>query len=74
MAYEINVSFTALCPSCGKELGDSAFLTESRSKRYPLDMDNPFERCARRVFVSPCSDCFVHRSELARATGGRDGR
>lgn len=29
-----------------------------------FERDNPFERKDRRVFVTPCSDCFTHKSEI----------
>lgn len=56
--YEINVSITALCPCCGKELPSSSYLTESKATGHPLDRDNPYERKDRRVFITPCQDCF----------------
>ena len=58
-AYEITVSITPLCPSCGKEL--SSMLTEARPSSHPFERDNPSERTARRVFVSPCTDCYEYK-------------
>lgn len=56
--YEITLSVTALCPCCGNELSSGSYLTESRVIGHPLDRDNPFERKDRRVFITPCSDCY----------------
>lgn len=67
MAYKIEFSITALCSSCGKELPSSSYLTASESKGHPLHRDNPYERKDRRVFIAPCGDCFVHKSELDAA-------
>lgn len=60
-AYEITVTFTALCPNCGAEC--KSYLTESRPTGHPFDRDYPEERCARRVFVTPCEDCFEFKTE-----------
>lgn len=65
MKYEIEVSVTLLCSSCGGEL--SNLLTESRFTHDPFNLDNPYERKDRRVLVSPCEKCFVHRSQLPTA-------
>lgn len=59
--YEIACSITALCPSCGKDLPPSSYLTESRPSAGPFDRGNPYERKDRRVFITPCTDCFVHK-------------
>jgi hypothetical protein len=61
-AYKIDVSITLLCSSCGKELPEPT--TQSKVTGSPIDRDNPFERKDRRVFVTPCSDCFTHKSEI----------
>lgn len=61
MSYAISFSITALCPCCGKELPSSAYLTESKPTGHPLDRDNPYERKDRRVFITPCADCFEHK-------------
>lgn len=63
--YEITFSITALCPCCGKELPSSHYMTEARPHEHPLDRDNPYERKDRRVFITPCPDCFVPKSEAA---------
>nr|MBN5162401.1 hypothetical protein [Stenotrophomonas maltophilia] len=62
--YEIKVSITPLCPSCGKESQLRGFIAESRAPNGVFDRDNPYERTSQRVFISPCNDCFVHRSEV----------
>jgi hypothetical protein len=63
--YEITVSITALCVCCGKELPSSAYLTESRASEGVFHRDNPHERKDRRVFITPCADCFVPRAAVA---------
>lgn len=63
--YEITVSITALCVCCGKELPSSAYLTESRASEGVFHRDNPYERKDRRVFITPCAECFVPRSAVA---------
>lgn len=60
--YEITLSITALCPCCGKELPSSHYLTQSKPHGHPLDRDNPYERKDRRVFITPCADCFVDKT------------
>jgi hypothetical protein len=71
--YQIEVSLTALCPSCGEALAPGNYMTESRVTGDALQRDNPFERKDRRVFITPCKQRFVHRSEvkaaISRATG-----
>ena len=57
--YSIAFTITALCPCCGKELPENHYMTEYRSRPYPLDRDNPLERKDRRVFITPCADCFA---------------
>lgn len=56
--YEIKCSITALCPCCGKELPTNSYMTWSRPTRNPFDHDKPYERADRRVFITPCMDCF----------------
>lgn len=56
--YEVTVSFTALCPCCGKDLPSSSYLTQSRPSDGPFDRDMPHQRKDRRVFITPCADCF----------------
>lgn len=56
--YEIMVSITAVCPGCGSDLPSSSYLTVSKTTEHPLDRDNPYERKDRRVFITPCTDCF----------------
>lgn len=63
-AYKIEVSFTPLCPSCGKECHPGSFMTESKPPHGIFDRDNPYERTDRRVFVAPCTDCFVFRGDV----------
>ena len=65
--YQITVSIQAVCPCCGKVLPDSSYLTESRPTGDPLSRDNPYERCARRVFITPCADCFEPRRKEQQA-------
>jgi hypothetical protein len=65
MGYEITFSITALCSCCGKELPSDSYLTESKPTGHPLTRDNPYERKDRRVFITPCMDCF----EPKRTTG-----
>lgn len=62
--YEIKVSITPLCPSCGKESQSRGFISESRAPNGVFDRDNPYERTSQRVFITPCNDCFIHRSEI----------
>ena len=57
-AYEIKCSITVLCPCCGKELPPSHYMTWSRPTGHPLERDNTYERTDRRVFITPCMDCF----------------
>lgn len=61
-AYEIKVSVTPLCTSCGAELHVGC--TESRPMSHPLERDNPLERTQRRVFVAPCEKCFVFKPNV----------
>lgn len=56
--YEVTVTITAVCPRCGNDLPNSSYLTESRTTGHPFDRDNPYERTHRRVFITPCSECF----------------
>jgi len=65
--YEISFSITAVCPCCGKELPSSSYLTVSRGGGYPFDRDNPYERKDRRVFITPCADCFAPKGDSAEA-------
>jgi hypothetical protein len=60
--YEVTVSFTALCPACGRELGPAHYLTADRPgpRADPFDRDDPYERKDRRVFVKPC-ECFTFK-------------
>jgi hypothetical protein len=69
--YEVTFSITALCPCCGKELPQGAYLTESKPTGHPLDRDNPYERKDRRVFITPCSDCFEPKTTQGAADHGR---
>jgi hypothetical protein len=71
-AYEITVSFTPLCPSCGKEC--EASITESRPSSHPFDRDNPYERCSRRVFVTPCADCWEFKPKAAPLSEAQQAR
>lgn len=64
--YEISFSITALCPCCGNELPSNSYLTESKPTGSPFDRDNPYQRKDRRVFITPCADCFEHKT---KATG-----
>lgn len=64
-AYKIEVSVTPLCPSCGKECQSGSFMTESRAHEGIFDRDNPYERTDRRVFIGPCTGCFVFRGDVA---------
>ena len=56
--YEITFSITAVCSCCGNDLPSSSYLTVSKPSGHPLDRDNPYERKDRRVFITPCGDCF----------------
>jgi hypothetical protein len=56
--YEITFSITAVCPCCGKDLPSSSYLTVSKPSPYLMERDNPYERKDRRVFITPCADCF----------------
>lgn len=64
-AYKIEVSITPLCPSCGKECHPGSFTTEGRKPEGIFDRDNPYDRTDRRVFIGPCTDCFVSRGDVA---------
>lgn len=66
MSYEITFSITALCPCCGQEL--HSYLTESKPRNGPFDRDNPYERKDRRVFITPCADCFEPKRPEPAAT------
>jgi hypothetical protein len=68
MSYEITFSITAVCPCCGKELPPSAYLTVSKPSESPLNRDNPYERKDRRVFITPCADCFEPKRPEPAAT------
>jgi hypothetical protein len=65
--YEITFSFTALCSSCGKELPSSSYMTESKPRQNGFKRDNPCERKDRRVFITPCADCFEWRDPFRAA-------
>jgi len=58
-AYCVEVTFTPLCGSCGKEL--QCLLTQSDNTRVhgPFERDNPTERKDRRVFIEACTDCYT---------------
>lgn len=56
--YEIAFSITAVCPCCGNDLPSSSYLTVSKPSPYLMERDNPYERKDRRVFITPCADCF----------------
>jgi len=56
--YEITFSMTAVCPCCGNDLPSNSYLTVSKPAAGPLDRDNPYEQKDRRVFITPCPDCF----------------
>jgi hypothetical protein len=58
VSYDISFSITALCPCCGNALPSSHYLTESKTTGHPFERDNPYERKDRRVFITPCVDCF----------------
>ena len=62
MSYEITCSITAVCPCCGKDLPSHSYLTVSKPTGSPLYRDNPYERTARRVFITPCADCYQPRA------------
>lgn len=66
MGYDINVSIIAVCPSCGNDLPSNSYFTSSLGRD-----DNPYERKDRRVFITPCADCFEwkDRAALAKANG-----
>lgn len=68
MAYEITFSITAVCPCCGKDLPSNSYLTVSKPSTHPLDRDNPYERKDRRVFITPCAECFEPRRKPDSAT------
>lgn len=67
--YEMTVSFTPVCSSCGGEL--EVLLTMSRHDDSPFNRDNPYERKDRRVMIQACDKCFVFRGDLpAQNSGG----
>lgn len=64
--YDITVSLTPICPSCGKDLAIG--FTLSKPTERPLERDDPLSRVDRRVFVHSCPVCFVfkpHADEVA---------
>jgi hypothetical protein len=65
MSYEITFSITAVCPCCGKDLPPSSYLTVSKPSDGPFNRDNPYERKDRRVFITPCADCFEWKGARA---------
>lgn len=71
-SYKIEVSITPLCPSCGKECHPGSFMTESRTPEGIFDRDNPYDRTDRRVFIGPCTDCFVFRGDVAELIEAAD--
>jgi hypothetical protein len=62
--YEISFSITAVCPCCGKDLPSNSYLTVSKPSDGPFNRDNPYERKDRRVFITPCPDCFEWKGPL----------
>lgn len=77
--YEITFSVTALCPCCGEELPSNSYLTDSLPTASPLDRDNPYARKDRRVFITPCPNCFGPKKDDAAlndayAEGRKDER
>src|ERR1044072_9124256 len=62
---DITFSITALCPSCGEALPKHSYLTESKKTDVPFDRDNPYERKDRRVFITPCMQCFTPAHDVA---------
>jgi hypothetical protein len=68
MGYEITFSITAVCPCCGKDLPPSSYLTVSKPSDGPFNRDNPYERKDRRVFITPCADCFEPKRPDPAAT------
>lgn len=59
--YDINVSIIAVCPSCGNDLPSNSYFTSSRGRD-----DNPYEKKDRRVFITPCADCFEPRQDVEK--------
>lgn len=66
--YDITVSLTPVCPSCGKDLAVGG--TVSNVTGHPLERDDPLSRVDRRVFVHSCPDCFVFKPEADAAAKG----
>lgn len=58
LGYEITFSITAVCPCCGNDLPPNSYMTVGKPTNHLIDRDNPFERKDRRVFITPCQDCF----------------
>lgn len=67
MSYEITFSIAALCPCCGKDLPSHSYLTESKVTGHPLERDNPYARKDRRVFITPCEECFEPKKKETAA-------
>lgn len=57
--YSVEVSFTPLCTSCGKELKVGGTYTESRDFKE-------FDMKDRKVFVCACEHCFVFKGDIDR--------
>ncbi|MFU1927529.1 hypothetical protein ACLQ9J_04270 [Bordetella hinzii] len=68
--YEITVSVTPVCPSCGKDL--AVGFTLSNPTNHPLERDDPLARADRRVFVHSCPDCFVFKPDADGMQEQRD--
>jgi hypothetical protein len=64
--YEISFTVTAVCPCCGNDLPANSYMTASRGGGSPFDKDNPIERKDRRVFITPCADCFEWKGPADR--------
>jgi hypothetical protein len=58
-SHSVEVTFTPLCCSCGKELECGMAQSDPSRAQGIFERDNPTERKDRRVFVTPCKDCFT---------------
>lgn len=55
LGYEITFTITAVCPCCGNDLPPNSYMTMSNQDDFE---SSPFAKKDRRVFITPCADCF----------------
>lgn len=64
LGYEITFTITGVCPCCGNDLPQNSYMTAGTPREYP---DNPFAKKDRRVFITPCADCFEPKKKVDEA-------